>query len=74
MMRHIGRTYPLLERPVAVVRVMAATGKFRAGGEVQCEVAEMLTGRLGFDNDYHLRHQRRAGALGRQGVPGEDRG
>ena len=53
MMRHIGRTYPLLERPVAVVRVMAATGKFRAGGEVQCEVAEMLTGRLGFDDDYH---------------------
>ncbi len=53
MMRHIGRTYPLLERPVAVVRVMAATGKFRSGGEVQCEVAEMLTGRLGFDDDYH---------------------
>jgi DNA-binding CsgD family transcriptional regulator len=53
MMRHIGRTYPLLERPVAVVRVMAATGKFRSGGEVQCEVAEMLTGRLGFDDAYH---------------------
>jgi HD-GYP domain-containing protein (c-di-GMP phosphodiesterase class II) len=49
MMRHIGRTYAPLERPAAVVRVMAATGKFRHGGEVQCEVAEMLAGRLGFD-------------------------
>ncbi|HYU58405.1 MAG TPA: HD domain-containing phosphohydrolase, partial [Actinomycetota bacterium] len=52
MMRHIGRTYAPLERPAAVVRVMAATGKFRHGGEVQCEVAEMLAGRLGFDESF----------------------
>jgi HD-GYP domain-containing protein (c-di-GMP phosphodiesterase class II)/DNA-binding CsgD family transcriptional regulator len=52
MMRHIGRTYAPLERPAAVARVMAATGKFRNGGEVQCEVAEMLAARLGFDESF----------------------
>jgi HD-GYP domain-containing protein (c-di-GMP phosphodiesterase class II) len=52
MMRHIGRTYAPLERPMALVRVMAATGKFRYSGEVQCEVAEMLARRLGFDESF----------------------
>jgi HD-GYP domain-containing protein (c-di-GMP phosphodiesterase class II) len=52
MMRHIGRTYAPLERPAAVVRVMAATGKFRSSGEVQCEVAEMLADRMGFDKSF----------------------
>jgi len=52
MMRHIGRTYAPLERPMAIVRVMAATGKFRYSGEVQCEVAEMLASRLGFDESF----------------------
>jgi HD-GYP domain-containing protein (c-di-GMP phosphodiesterase class II) len=52
MMRHIGRTYAPLERPAAVVRVMAATGKFRHSGDVQCEVAEMLASRLGFDESF----------------------
>jgi HD-GYP domain-containing protein (c-di-GMP phosphodiesterase class II) len=74
MMRHIGRTYPLLERPVAVVRVMAATGKFRTGGDVQCEVAEMLMERIGFDEEV------RADVIGVQerwdgkGFPGNARG
>jgi HD-GYP domain-containing protein (c-di-GMP phosphodiesterase class II) len=52
MMRHIGRTYAPLERPVAVMRVMAAAGKFRGSGDVQCEIAEMLAARLGFDESF----------------------
>ena len=74
MMRHVGRTYPLLERPVAVVRVMAAAGRYRATGDVQCVVAEMLARRLGFPQ----RVQRHiSGVLERwdgKGWPGNARG
>lgn len=74
MMRHIGRTYPPLERPAAVVRVMAGAWKFRPQGEAMCEVAEMLAARLGFDEGY----QRDIGDVferwdGR-GFPGKARG
>jgi HD-GYP domain-containing protein (c-di-GMP phosphodiesterase class II) len=74
MTRHIGRTYPPLQRPAAVVRVMAATGKFRAGGEVQCEVAEMLARRVGFDESFQ---RDITGVLERwdgKGFPGKLRG
>jgi len=49
MLRHVRRTYPPLERPAAVVRVMAGAMRFRPQGEAMCEVAEMLAARLGFD-------------------------
>ncbi len=74
MMRHIGRTYAPLERPAAVMRVMAATGKFRTSGDVQCEVAEMLAARLGFDESYQ---RDIVGVLERwdgKGFPGRARG
>jgi len=74
MMRHIGRTYPPLQRPAAVVRVMAATGKFRSGGEVQCEVAEMLAGRLGFDEEYHRDINGVQERWDGKGFPGKARG
>jgi len=52
MMRHVRRTYPPLERPAAVVRVMAGAMKFRPQGDAMCEVAEMLAARLGFGESF----------------------
>jgi HD-GYP domain-containing protein (c-di-GMP phosphodiesterase class II)/DNA-binding CsgD family transcriptional regulator len=74
MLRHIGRTYSPLERPVAVARVMAAAGKFKSSGQVQCEVADMLAERLGFgegvQRDIRGVQERWDG----KGFPGEARG
>jgi HD-GYP domain-containing protein (c-di-GMP phosphodiesterase class II) len=74
MMRHIGRTYAPLERPVAVMRVMAATGKFRHSGDVQCEVAEMLAARLGFDQSFQRDISHVLERWDGKGFPGNVRG